>query len=268
MEPQVPRINTRSATAAGTGSTIPGQNEVNLSQSEADVTSSSTLSSPPTTINPSFPTRNSTPINNTSSNIPGLPPTSMSVKQILAQLGQAMTGLINNQNNIQQTLATNTQGRQGYSSSPAPNSFKEPKVLNPDKFDGRRDYLSAFLAQVELIFDLQPSRFPSEEIKTKYVISLLRGTPLNAIRPSLSLSKFEQPDHLLFYKDLVSWLKTNYGDPDERGTAERKLSSLTQKGSASTYFAEFQQYAAILDWMDDTQYSWPPEVLRRKSRIA
>jgi hypothetical protein len=46
-------------------------------------------------------------------------------------------------------------------------------------------------------------------------------------------------------------MRTNYGDPDEKGTARRKLRALTQRGSASAYFAEFQQYIAVLGWKDD-----------------
>ena len=74
-----------------------------------------------------------------------------------------------------------------------------------------------------------------------YIISLLRGTPLLAIRPLLEATPRQAmfDDHTLF----VQYLRLNYEDPDERGTARRKLDSLRQIGSASSYFAEFQRMA-------------------------
>jgi hypothetical protein len=52
------------------------------------------------------------------------------------------------------------------------------------------------------------------------------------------------------YTMFIEYLRSNYGDPDEKGTARRKLKSLHQVGSASSYFADFQQYVAILGWKD------------------
>ena len=131
-----------------------------------------------------------------------------------------------------------------------PQSAKEPKVKDPDVFDGRRNGLAPFLSQCQLVFGLNSSRFPTDDIKIKYVIGYCRGAPLNAIRTYLNEPVWKQPEWLRDYNTFVEYLQRNYGDPDERGTAERKLSSLVQKGSASEYFAEFQTYAAILGWPD------------------
>jgi len=80
------------------------------------------------------------------------------------------------------------------------------------------------------------------------MISLLRGTPLLAVRPLLS--QIPSPIILEDFTLFVDYLRTNYGDPDEKGTARRKLKALRQIGPASSYFAEFQQYIAILGWKD------------------
>jgi len=80
------------------------------------------------------------------------------------------------------------------------------------------------------------------------MISLLRGTPLLAVRPLLS--QIPSPIILEDFTLFVDYLRTNYGDPDEKGTARRKLKALRQVGPASSYFAEFQQYIAILGWKD------------------
>ena len=132
--------------------------------------------------------------------------------------------------------------------TPTPHSTKEPKVKDPETFHGQRDTLNAFLTECELIFELQPSRFAEDRTKVSYMISLLRGTPLLAVRPLLS--EIPRPIMLEDFVLFVEYLRTNYGDPDEKGTARRKLKSLRQVGPASSYFAEFQQYISILGWKD------------------
>ena len=144
---------------------------------------------------------------------------------------------------------TVTQERQP-SATPFSSPPKEPKVKDPEVFKGDRRLLSAFLTEIELVFTLQSSRFTSDITKINYVISYLRDSPLLAIRPYLGLPLLEQPDFMISYVALVEYLKTNYGDPDEKGTARRKLRSLEQTSSASAYFAELNQYIAILGWRD------------------
>jgi len=89
---------------------------------------------------------------------------------------------------------------------------------------------------MQLVFHLQPRRFPSDQGKIPYVIAKFRGTPLNAIRPYLAPEEGDQPEWLEF-----DYLERNYGDPDD---VERRLLSLTQRGSASAFLAEFQQNLA------------------------
>jgi hypothetical protein len=134
------------------------------------------------------------------------------------------------------------------SATPGPFGGKEPKIKDPETFNGQRDQLNAFLTECTLVFELQPSRFPDDRTKINYMISLLRGTALMAIRPHLS--GVVRPLFLQVYDDFVAYLKTNFGDPNEKGTARRKLKALRQTNSASAYFSEFQQYIAILGWID------------------
>ena len=144
------------------------------------------------------------------------------------------------------TQSVANQNRQ--SASPAPSKVQEPKVKDPETFHGQRDSLNAFITECELVFELQPSRFGDDRTRVSYMISLLRGTPLLAVRPLLSFNP--RPYFLDNHRLFVEYLQTNYGDPDERGTARRKLKNLRQSTSASAYFAEFQQYIAILGWSD------------------
>jgi hypothetical protein len=142
----------------------------------------------------------------------------------------------------------NIQGATRQSATPPPAIIREPKAKDPETFHGLRSSLNAFLTECDLVFELQPSRFQDDRVKVSYMISFLRDTPLLAIRPLLS--ETPRPGILDNYSSFVNHLRTNYGDPDEKGTARRKLKALRQLGPASTYFAEFQQYVAILGWKD------------------
>ena len=148
---------------------------------------------------------------------------------------------------LTQAVANRDRGR-SVQTSTSTSEAKEPKIKDPETYHGSRDGLNAFITECQLVFELQPSRFPDDRTKVSYMISLLRGTPLLAIRPLLETtprqSMFE--DNSLF----VKYLRLNYGDPDERGTARRKLDSLRQISSASAYFAELQQHLAVLGWQD------------------
>ena len=136
------------------------------------------------------------------------------------------------------------------SSTPGPGSTpKEPKAPDPDTFSGQSHTLRPFLTEVSVVFGLQPSRFPNDRTKVTYMISLFRGSAILAIAPYLTMEY--QPSFLSSYPEFVQYLKTNYGDPDERGTAKRKIEALRQTGSASEYFSEFRRHLAVVNFTDD-----------------
>jgi hypothetical protein len=153
------------------------------------------------------------------------------------QMMQMLTQSITTQNQQQRTSA-----------SPGVFGSKEPKVKDPETFNGQRDLLNAFITECTLIFELQPSRFPNDRTMIGYMVALLRGTALMAVRPHLVAEI--RPVFLQSYVSFIDYLKTNFGDPDEKGTARRRIKGLRQTTSASAYFSEFQQYIAILGWMD------------------
>ena len=129
-----------------------------------------------------------------------------------------------------------------------PVQVKEPKAKDPETFHGQRNKLTAFLTECEIYFSVQSSCFTSDSIKINFMISYLRDSPLLAIRPYLG--RAEKPNFLEEYPKFIEYLKTNYGDPDEKASAIRRLKSLRQTSSASAYFSEFKQCVAILDWKE------------------
>jgi hypothetical protein len=72
------------------------------------------------------------------------------------------------------------------SPTPAPSNPQEPKVKEAETFHGLKNTLNAFLTECELVFELQPTRFREDRIKISYMVSLLRDTPLLAIKHLLS----------------------------------------------------------------------------------
>ena len=129
-----------------------------------------------------------------------------------------------------------------------PVQVKEPKVLDPEIFYGQRNKLTSFLTECEINFSVQSSRFTSDSVKINYMISFLRDSPLLAIRPYLG--RAEKPEFLVENPKFIDYLKSNFGDPDEKESAVRRLNSLRQTSSASAYFAEFNQCVAILGWKE------------------
>ena len=125
---------------------------------------------------------------------------------------------------------------------------KEPKIKDPETFNGNCESLNSFFTKCELVFELQPSQFGDDHTRVKYMVSLLHGTPLLVIH--LHVIAWPRPDFLEDFDLFIAYLRTNIGDPDEMGTARHKIKALQKTSLASAYFAEFQQYLAILGWKD------------------
>eukprot|EP00063_Salmo_salar_P012822 XP_013987657.1 PREDICTED: protein LDOC1L-like [Salmo salar] len=62
---------------------------------------------------------------------------------------------------------------------PATPPSREPQLPPPEHFNGELSTCRAFLAQCALIFEIQPSSFPSDHSKIAYLITLLSGRALN-----------------------------------------------------------------------------------------
>ncbi|KAE8219386.1 hypothetical protein CF319_g6910, partial [Tilletia indica] len=96
----------------------------------------------------------------------------------------------------------------------------------------------------------QSARFPDDDTKINYAVSFLRDDAMAWVEPFASKTPEEQPAFMKSYHLFIKELKTIFGDPDEVATAERNIRLLRQRGPASTYFADFRRYAAVLDWND------------------
>jgi hypothetical protein len=168
----------------------------------------------------------------------------MQLMAMMAQQNQMMLEM-QRQGQAQTVRASNTRSSTVDSQA---RSSKEPKACDPEPFNGKEpSKLRQFITQCDLVFRLNPSRFPDEDVKVAYMTTYLRGSALDSVRPLLAEAYALETSSV---DEFVRYLQTNFGDPDEKGTAKRKLKALKQTGSASEYFSKFRELMATIGWKD------------------
>jgi len=150
------------------------------------------------------------------------------------------------QENLQLRQQMNT--LQHHSTSVNPRPIPTPKISLPDKFDGSRRNLRAFLNQVRLVVRMQPDRYPDDERQVGLLGSLLTGPASNWFAPLL-----ERDSPLLRnFEAFVTDLEATFGDTDRIRSAKGKLRNLRQGNRpASQYASEFRLIAGDTNWNDD-----------------
>ncbi len=145
--------------------------------------------------------------------------------------------------------------------APAPTQTvgKFIRASPPDTFDGTRGKLRTFLSQVELCFFLEPRQFSTHQKRVLYSITFLRGAAFDWANVFLRdfLDNMDRTERRNETNEVMeSWIKfkerlqQTFGDIDEERTAERRLQSLRQTGSAADYAAQFQRYGTQTEWDD------------------
>lgn len=122
---------------------------------------------------------------------------------------------------------------------------QEPTVSLPNKFDGSKDNCRSFINQTKMVFELQPSRFPTQRTKVCFVGTLLTGPAATWFSPI-----FESNSELLSnVDDFFNELELNFGDFDRETTAANNLRELRQGSkTASEYAAVFRRICTDLSW--------------------
>lgn len=125
---------------------------------------------------------------------------------------------------------------------------REPRMSDPEPFDGRRSQVKNFLSHIRLVIHAQPSRFPDDRAKVVYTGSFLRGTAYSWFQPIVD----REDGHPLLddFPKFSKNLEAIFGDPDEVATSDRQLRSLFHTSSAATYSSEFRRLSSLLAWND------------------
>jgi hypothetical protein len=122
-----------------------------------------------------------------------------------------------------------------------------PKVSLPDKFDGHIARFRDFMVSVENVFALQSSRYPTDEIKTRFIGTLLSQDALGWFRDIVE----HRPGFLKNYAGFIQEFRELFDDPNAKRHAQAALKRLRQgRGSVLTYSSRFRRLAAETGYND------------------
>lgn len=137
------------------------------------------------------------------------------------------------------------------SASPQPTpASREPCLPLPERFAGDSGTCQAFHSQCSLIFELQPSSFPSDRLKVLHLITLVSGSAL-----TLATAVWEQQATVCFsLEEFMAEVKKVFDSPLSVREATRKLLCLHQDYRiVADYAVDFHKLAA--------KSAWNPEAL-------
>ena len=116
------------------------------------------------------------------------------------------------------------------------------------KFDGTRSQFRGFLNQVRLVFQMHPTRYPTNSARVGLVRTLLTGTTLAWFAPLLE-KKFPILDN---FDEFIKEFQACFGDTDSMRTAINKIRRLRQGDRpASAYAADFRLLACDIPWDEE-----------------
>lgn len=130
-------------------------------------------------------------------------------------------------------------------------SNSEPKIADPEPFDGNRLQLLNFLSKCRLKFMGQPSRYPNENSKILYAGSRLAEPVYSWFQPLLAAASDDNqpmPSEFASFETFAKALTEIYGDPNLEATSERQINALEQTTSVAKYIAEFQRLRQYIKW--------------------
>jgi len=120
------------------------------------------------------------------------------------------------------------------------------KIPDPPMFDGNREKIEGFIAQLRLKLFSDPTLFPMPALRMAHAFNRLEG---HAQAQILLYIQAGATFSLSDVKDIIRVINNAFGDPDPLATARSKLHQLKQgKKEFTNYFAEFQTLISKLDW--------------------
>jgi hypothetical protein len=121
------------------------------------------------------------------------------------------------------------------------NNYDKERIPMPEKFDGTRSKLRAFLTQLRL----KVATYPTEQAKLRLAVNCLTGDAMDQVQAYVK----DDSVNLETLAALIEILDTAFGNPNRVAEAESKLCTI-QQGSRefALYHAEFQRYAADIQW--------------------
>ena len=120
------------------------------------------------------------------------------------------------------------------------------KIPDPEMFSGDKEKLHAFIVQLQL----KTQTMTDQQTRLRYTVSRLSGPAFDQVASFVKTGTINLPN----IDSLIQILEAAFGDPNRYSTAARKINSLRQGNkNFSSYYAEFQRYAANLDWNESAK---------------
>ena len=140
------------------------------------------------------------------------------------------------------------------STAPAPVvvSSKDANARAPDTFDGKDpSQLNRFVRACKVYFLNNPSRFLTDRSKVLYAGSYLTGLAGDWFEPYTD-NTGEHDTVLDSWTTFEDSIRSMFGDPNLKATAEFKLDTMVMKDNdqVSSYITTFLTYSKQLDWDD------------------
>jgi hypothetical protein len=155
--------------------------------------------------------------------------------------------LLENENNHLRRSATPVPV-QAPSAPSAPTGSNEPRIAPPSHFTGDPKTYRTFINQLELVFMLNPSRYPNGAMKVGTAATYCSGVASTWFNTYLE-------NYDLYYEVLNDWekfkvlFKSTFGPIDPAVTAAHEIRNLSQRnGPISVYASRFLQLRSDLDW--------------------
>jgi hypothetical protein len=139
-----------------------------------------------------------------------------------------------------------------------PKSTPKPRIATPDKYEGGRSELRAFLTNIELYCGYY--NVPNDQEKILTASMHMKGRATNWMQPYVE--DYLKDPRWLGTKDetrkiFSSWdhfkqeIQNIFGEVDAKNQAAKALTRLKQKQSVSSYTAEFKQLQSKINWDDE-----------------
>jgi hypothetical protein len=136
----------------------------------------------------------------------------------------------------------------GESSSSSSESSDSDDDMSELVFDGKPGTLDDILTHCQVTFLAKSKKFTSDSAKCGHLAAKFRGKPLTWLTKQLK----ENPTTLESWEYFTSKLRRDFevSDDTKRLSADRRLKTLVQKGSAQSFAIEFDELTDILGFED------------------
>src|SRR5258706_925242 len=120
------------------------------------------------------------------------------------------------------------------------------RTPDPETFSGEREKLREYVTKRRI----KTQNMPDEQAKLRYAISTVSGLAFDQVAAFVDNNKVNIKD----IAEFVTTLENAFGDVDRAATAASKMSTIRQGNREfSAYYAEFQRYAAELNWNEEAK---------------